>query len=185
MGQPWQRPVTTWAYKPEAANTVYSSWWWAVCRSKHVELLKKYGVINSITSCILFVFLLSHIRCTDPWIMKWNNEFWYTVTSCWLFLYKIAVCLMRSTPCTWQTVGTQHKIILNVVGASDSRSRPTLKHNKSQSWRNWENYSRLHTGQKVHSQESNRVPPDSCDPEEVVGSLYIAGHFFGKPGYLS
>jgi len=22
---PWQQPVTTWAYKPEAANTVYSS----------------------------------------------------------------------------------------------------------------------------------------------------------------
>jgi len=25
------------AYKPEVANRVYSSWWWAVCRSKHVE----------------------------------------------------------------------------------------------------------------------------------------------------
>jgi hypothetical protein len=23
--QPWQRPVTIWAYKPGAANTVYSS----------------------------------------------------------------------------------------------------------------------------------------------------------------
>jgi len=33
--QPWQRPVTTCVCKPEAANTVYSSWWWAVCRSKH------------------------------------------------------------------------------------------------------------------------------------------------------
>ena len=47
--QPWQRPVTTWAYKPEAANTVYSSWWWAVCRSKHVEHSKNFGIINSIT----------------------------------------------------------------------------------------------------------------------------------------
>ena len=47
--QPWQRPVTIWAYKPEAANTVWSSWWWAVCRSKHVEPLKNLGIINSIT----------------------------------------------------------------------------------------------------------------------------------------
>jgi len=25
--------------QPEAAVTVLSSWWWAVCRSKHVEQL--------------------------------------------------------------------------------------------------------------------------------------------------
>jgi len=24
--------------KPEAANAVLDSWWWAVCRPKHVEL---------------------------------------------------------------------------------------------------------------------------------------------------
>jgi len=24
--------------KPEAANAVLGSWWWAVCRPKHVEL---------------------------------------------------------------------------------------------------------------------------------------------------
>jgi len=35
--QGWERPITSCVYKPEAANTVYSSWWWAVCRSKHVE----------------------------------------------------------------------------------------------------------------------------------------------------
>jgi len=44
-------------YKTEAANTVYSSWWWAVCRSKHVEPSINFGIINSITSCILSVFL--------------------------------------------------------------------------------------------------------------------------------
>jgi len=42
-------PVTTWAYKPEAANTVWSSWWWAVCHSKHVEPSINFGIINSIT----------------------------------------------------------------------------------------------------------------------------------------
>jgi len=35
--------------KPEAANTVYSSWWWAVCRSKHVESSINVGIKNSIT----------------------------------------------------------------------------------------------------------------------------------------
>jgi hypothetical protein len=49
--QPGQRPVTTWVYKPEAVNTVWSSWWWAVCRSKHVE----------------------------PSIKFWNNKFYYKV----------------------------------------------------------------------------------------------------------
>ena len=43
--------------KPEAANTVESSWWWAVCRSKHVEPSVNFGIINFITSCILLVFL--------------------------------------------------------------------------------------------------------------------------------
>jgi len=36
-------------YKSEAANTVYSSWWWAVCRSKHVEPSINFWIINSIT----------------------------------------------------------------------------------------------------------------------------------------
>ena len=47
--QPWQWPVTTRVYKQEAANTVYSSWWWAVCHSKHVEPSINFGIINSIT----------------------------------------------------------------------------------------------------------------------------------------
>jgi len=41
--------VTICVCKPEAANTVWSSWWWAVCLSKHVELSINVGIINSIT----------------------------------------------------------------------------------------------------------------------------------------
>jgi len=44
-----QRPVATWIYKPEAANTVWSSWCWAVCRSQHVEPSMNFGIINYIT----------------------------------------------------------------------------------------------------------------------------------------
>jgi hypothetical protein len=44
----WQWLVTTCVHKPEAANTVQSSWWWAVCRSKHVEPSVNFGIINSI-----------------------------------------------------------------------------------------------------------------------------------------
>jgi len=47
--QPGQWPVTTWVYKPEAANTVWSSRWRAVCRSKHVEPSINFGIINSVT----------------------------------------------------------------------------------------------------------------------------------------
>jgi len=35
--------------KPGAENTVYSSCWWAVCRSKHVQPSINVGIINSIT----------------------------------------------------------------------------------------------------------------------------------------
>jgi len=56
--QPGQRPVTTLVYKPETANTIWSSLSWAVCRWKHVE----------------------------PSIKFWNNKFYYKVASCWLFL---------------------------------------------------------------------------------------------------
>jgi hypothetical protein len=48
--KPGQRLVTTWVNKPEAANTVWSSWWWAVCRSKHIEHSINFGRINSVTS---------------------------------------------------------------------------------------------------------------------------------------
>jgi len=47
--QPWQWSDTTWVYKPEAANTVQSSWWWAVYLSKHVEPSINVGIISSIT----------------------------------------------------------------------------------------------------------------------------------------
>jgi len=40
---------TIWVNKPEAANTVWSSWWWEVCRSKHVEPSINFGIINSVT----------------------------------------------------------------------------------------------------------------------------------------
>ena len=49
LTQTWQRPVTTCVCKPEATNAVWSSWWWAVCRSKHVEPLMNAGIVNSIT----------------------------------------------------------------------------------------------------------------------------------------
>jgi hypothetical protein len=58
--QPGQRPVTTCVYKPKNANTVWSSWWWVVCRSKHVEPSINFGITNSITrfaSCWLFLLI--------------------------------------------------------------------------------------------------------------------------------
>ena len=69
--QPGQRPVTTLVYKTEAANAVWCSWWWAVCRSKHIEPSINFVIINSITRLHLvgnfYCFIL---RCTDPWILN-------------------------------------------------------------------------------------------------------------------
>jgi hypothetical protein len=65
-----QRPVTTCVYKPEAANTVWGSWWWVVCRSKHVEPSINFGIINSITRLHLVgCFYWFMLQCTDPWIV--------------------------------------------------------------------------------------------------------------------
>jgi len=88
--QPWQRPVTTWEYKPEAANTVWSSWWWAVCRSKHVEPSINFGIINSITklhfvgiptekSNHIYFSKLAHtltLRLLMSYIYIWSAYFW-------------------------------------------------------------------------------------------------------------
>jgi hypothetical protein len=90
--QPGQRPVTTWVFKPEAANRVWSSWWWAVCRSKHVESSINFGIINSITRlhlvCCFYWFIL---RCTDPWILKkvWHIRNFCVIISCKVRLMKL------------------------------------------------------------------------------------------------
>ena len=55
----------------QAANTVWSSWWWAVCRSKHVDPSIHFGIINSITRLHLVGYFYWFIlRCTDPWILN-------------------------------------------------------------------------------------------------------------------
>ena len=71
----WERPVTICVYKPEAANTVWSSWWWAVCRSKHVEPSINFEIINSITRLhLVYCFYWLILRCTDQWILKINKH---------------------------------------------------------------------------------------------------------------
>ena len=84
----------TCVYKPETANTVWSSWWWAVCRSKHVEPSINFGIINSITKLHLVGYFYWFIlRCTDPWIsnpriLNFGNRYmWVSVfTSRLLYL---------------------------------------------------------------------------------------------------
>ena len=84
--QPWQRPATTWVYKTEAANTVWSSWWWAVCRWKHVEPSINFGIINSITSCILLVFLLSvqSSPLNSLWLWLYDYDYMTITMTIWL-----------------------------------------------------------------------------------------------------
>jgi hypothetical protein len=56
-------------YKPEAANTVWSSWWWAVCHSKHVELSINFGIINSITRLHLVGYFYWFVF-KETWIFR-------------------------------------------------------------------------------------------------------------------
>jgi len=84
--QPGQRPVTTCVYKPESADTVWSSWWWEVCRSKHVEPSINFGIIISITWLHLVgCFYWFILRCTDPWILS-SETYVSLFVKCLLFL---------------------------------------------------------------------------------------------------
>jgi hypothetical protein len=70
----WQSSVTIWAYKPEAANTVYCSWRWTVCRSKHVEPLKNFGIINSLTKLHLVGISTEHHNSISTIIRLIQNK---------------------------------------------------------------------------------------------------------------
>jgi hypothetical protein len=81
--QPGQWPVTTCLYKPKAGNTVWNSWWWVVCGSKHVKPSINFGIINSITRLHLvgcfywFIlritsYLLLQSHDTAPLISQYN-----------------------------------------------------------------------------------------------------------------
>jgi hypothetical protein len=79
--QPGQRPVTACVYKPEAANTVWSSWWRAVCCSNHAEPSVNSGIMNSINkvaSC--WLFLLIHTTMHGSMNIKFRiTTFWTTL----------------------------------------------------------------------------------------------------------
>jgi len=50
MTEPSQRPATKNVCKTRRLQLQFlSSWWWTVCRPKHVEQLKNIGIINSTT----------------------------------------------------------------------------------------------------------------------------------------
>jgi hypothetical protein len=70
-----------WEYKPEAANTVWSSWWWAVCCSKHVEPLIDFGIINSTTKLHFagyFYWLISINGCRYVSLITINYQLFTT-----------------------------------------------------------------------------------------------------------
>jgi hypothetical protein len=81
--QPGQLPVTTSVYKPEAVNTVWSSWWWAVCRLKYVEPSITFGVINSIRRLHLvgyFFWFIGYNLVSKKIKVKtiFARKFWFT-----------------------------------------------------------------------------------------------------------
>ena len=108
------RAVTTWVYKPEAANTVSSSWWWAVCRSKHIKPSLNFG-INSITSLHLVGYLYWFVQITlyekmyhasfspSTWIFR--NLLNYTFQS-------VRLCCVQVNKCS--LFGSQHNLMVSI-----------------------------------------------------------------------
>ena len=89
--QAGQRPVTIGGYKPKAANTNWSSWWWAVCRWKHVEpsinllfLLIHTTMRGSMN--VIFINIL-----TSLWICIWLQVL---KLNCSIFRFKVITVIM-------------------------------------------------------------------------------------------
>ena len=73
-----------------------------MCRSKHVEPSINFEIINSITSCILLVFLLSHTTMPGSMNIKFNLlHYFYVRPHLHSFPhvqnYDCSCCLVRTT----------------------------------------------------------------------------------------
>ena len=66
-------------YKPQAANTVYSSWLWAVCRSKHVEPSINFGIMNSITRLHLAGYFYWFILVCGMFVCELSLIAWHAI----------------------------------------------------------------------------------------------------------
>jgi len=89
--------------KPEAASAVLGSWWWAVCRPKHVELQCAWQRPPATRPTTFHVwktrgrqssFRLLMMGCVSPETCSASYKygiikFWYIVASCWIFLYEL------------------------------------------------------------------------------------------------
>jgi hypothetical protein len=65
---------------PNCICSLWSSWWWAVCRLKHVEPSIYFGIINSFTRLHLVGYFNWFIlRRTDPWILNKKKKCIYAV----------------------------------------------------------------------------------------------------------
>jgi hypothetical protein len=126
---PRQRPVTTWVYKPEAANTVWSSWWWAVCRSKHVEPSINFGIINYITKLhivgISAVFLTWVSQNTSKQLTAMKNFEWsycHNAFSSWLTVTKAFQYDLLSRNVSMLLTVTIHFWFLIIFGSNPQRT---------------------------------------------------------------
>ena len=87
--QTWQRPVTTRVCKPEAVYTGLCSWWWAICRSKHVEPSAKVGIINSITRLHLVGYFYWFITLSSLYwhLRPLSSVIWQIMNSVNVYIY--------------------------------------------------------------------------------------------------
>jgi hypothetical protein len=74
--------------KPEAAITILSSWWWAVCRSKYAEQLINTGIINSSTWSHVVVYFYA------IYAARIHEHHGYRHTACLVYRFSQSVSVM-------------------------------------------------------------------------------------------
>jgi len=73
MVEPWQLPATTNVCEIQRLQLqLLSSWWWAVCRWRHVEQLRNTGIINSTTRSHLVCYFYTIYKNVSP-IFYWSE----------------------------------------------------------------------------------------------------------------
>ena len=116
--------------KPESALTVLSSWWWAVCRPKHVDQLRNIGIINSTTRLHLVIsfyenYITMHARIHGHEVHEHH--------ACILFVLLLGTAMMAAAvtaTCPWIAIygKTLPTCICWVVTLAQNRGECSANH---------------------------------------------------------
>jgi hypothetical protein len=128
-----------------------SSWWWAVCRSKHVEQLRNIGIINSTTRSHLVSYFY-RIWLNQRLQLQFLSSWWWAVcrskhveqlrhngiinstTRSHLVGYFYTVCIMMHGSMNINGVITKKTIIWIFISAAQEPKSDLGRHDVDISW---------------------------------------------------